>query len=157
MRRALRQAECFTMPMECLERICLTKPCARLLVIAYGNLTPADFFDRVVRHHTTHGLGHQLPAETMPQHRNIVRYRIIYQRQQWRYPRQVIIDTHRSAHEHQSAIITYFARHYLTGINTDELPRNRLLIQKVPKISRPFCSSVAKDGDRFHAPISSIN
>src|SRR5450756_1948948 len=126
------------------------KPGARAIVIRHLHIAPADFFRRIARHRTAQCLGNQLPAKAVSQQRNVARHGITNQRKHRRYPRQVVIDAHRPAHEDQPGISCGILRDGIARINRDQLPRDLSLIQEFGEVAGTFCVRLTEDGDRFH-------
>src|SRR3989338_10975056 len=150
MHRTLRQAEGFAVPVECLKILYRAKPITCAVVVRYRYFAPANFLHRIARYRAAQRLGDKLPAEAMPQHGNIRGYRIADQCQHRRYPRQIIVDAHRPAHEHQPGVGLRRARHGISRINGDQPPRDLLRIEEFGEIAGAFSGGRAEDGDGFH-------
>src|SRR5476649_1906763 len=144
MSRALRQGEGFAVPVECLEFSYIAEPCARIIVVRNRYLAPADFLDRIARHDAAHCLGNQLSAEAMSQQRNVFGYGIADQCLEFRYPRQVVVDAHRPAHEDQPRIGRCACWNGIARIDRDQMPRDLPLIEKFGEVAWTFGGSVRK-------------
>ena len=138
------------MPVEAVEISPPAEPCTRGVVVRHGNFAPADFFYWIARHDAAQRFGDQLPAEAVSQQRNIPRHSLADQRQYRRYPRQFVVDAHRTAHEYQSRVSGGAVRHGIARIDGDQLPRYLPFVEKFGEVTGAFGGCVAEDGDGFH-------
>src|SRR6185436_17769068 len=136
---ALGYGESFSMPMERLEaRDTGSKPLPRDRIVGDFDFSPADFLDRIAPNASAQCFRNQLSTEAVPQSRNVVIYRLPDQPQQRWNPRQIVVDAHGSAHEHQTGELLRIGWYRLTLIQSDEPPGYVPLVEIRGKISRPF-------------------
>ena len=150
-----RDAEGLTMP---LKDVGLTtafnepvaEPSASFRIVFDVCFSPADFLDRAACDLTAKGLAHQLPAKAMTNHWNAFRIGRTDQFAQIVYPRQRVVDTHRSAHQAKAGEGFDIGRNGFAAVDGDQLPWNRARVEECGKIARPFGFCVTENSNGFH-------
>ncbi len=125
---------------------------SRHLVVAHAHFAPADLAHRAGAHRAAEGLGHELAAEAVAEHRHVLAHRVAHQLERRNNPGQLVVHAHGPAHEHQAGEAPRIPRHRRPGVQRHELRFNRAVFQVGVKISGPLDRGDPDYGDRLHAP-----
>src|SRR5688572_958590 len=106
-----RDGEGLAMPLEGLEGLQLAQPFTRHAVVGDAHFAPADLLAGIVAHEAAEGPGHELTAQAMAEHRQVLAYGFTHELEHRRDPRQVIVHAHRAAHEYQTGKKSRITRH----------------------------------------------
>src|SRR5712691_8842389 len=149
-RRLRRDGEGLAVPVKTGELPRCAEPLARASVVFDRDRAPADFLHPVARHPATQRLGDELSAEAVAEDRNIGGYRLVYQFEHRRDPRQLVVHAHRPAHECEPRERARIRGNLLPRVDLDEPVRNAVRFEECGKITRAFGAAVAENRDRFH-------
>ena len=122
----------------------------RNVVVFNVGAAPADFFEGVFRDAAAECLAHQLPAEAVADHRDVLAGSVANQRTLLRDPRQRVVDAHRATHEAQSRERIGTCRNRIVPVDGDYLEWNRVRFEECGKISGSLNKCVTENGDGFH-------
>ena len=129
----------------------ISQPVLRGLAIVDDRLSPADFLNRVAR-----DLAAERPASNWPPRQwpmtgmSAVTALRTDQVADCVDPRQRVVDTHRSAHEAESAEVLRACGTSAPASMATKLPWDAVRFEECGKITRTLGGSVSEDGDRFH-------
>ena len=147
-----RQVELVVVPLERGKARQAAEPFAPRAAIAHVDVQPADLGLRHARDARAQGLGHELPAEAMPDHGRAVGDRVAHERAQRRDPRQLVVDAHRAAHHADARIGGRARRDRRALVERDQFPRDALAREPRSEPPGSLGRRKAEDGDGLHGP-----
>src|SRR5712675_371288 len=149
-RRLRRNGESLAVPVKTGELPRRAEPLARASVVLDRDRAPADFLHGVARHFPAQRLCHELPAEAVPEHRDIGVGRLVHELEHRRDPRQLVVYAHRPAHQREPRELARVHGNRLARVHLDEPVRNAVRVEECGKIARPFGAAMAENRNGFH-------